>query len=277
MPAVNSVLVTGAGAAGAATAILLADAGVAVDLIEIKPEPSSTGSGITLQGNALRILAQLGVWDEVRAAGYPFDSIGLRAPDPAGTLLAEIPDARTGGPGFPAAVGMPRPDLARILLGRAAAAGAKLRFGTTFTAHDPGRRRGRYHLLRRVDRTLRPARRRGRHPVLDPPRRSASSWRPARPAWGSGARSAPARPASCAPTCTTAGPSYIAGFCPTGENSLYAYIVEAAQDRSTLTPGEQLATMRELAGAYHGPWDDIRATLDGPGPGQLHLVRDPCP
>ena len=29
------------------------------------------------------------------------------------------------------------------------------------------------------------------------------------------------------------GPSYIAGYCPTGENSLYAYIVEAAQDRST--------------------------------------------
>ncbi len=61
------------------------------------------------------------------------------------------------------------------------------------------------------------------------------------------------------------GPSYIAGFCPTGENSLYAYIVESAQDRSALTPDEQLATMRKLASAYHGPWDDIRATLEDPG------------
>jgi 2-polyprenyl-6-methoxyphenol hydroxylase-like FAD-dependent oxidoreductase len=60
------------------------------------------------------------------------------------------------------------------------------------------------------------------------------------------------------------GPSYIAGFCPTGENSLYAYIVETAQDRSALTPDEQLVMMRELAGAYHGPWDDIRATLEDP-------------
>ena len=78
------------------------------------------------RATALRELRQLGVWDAVLAAGYPFDSLGLRAPDPAGTLLAEIPDARTGGPDLPATVGLPRPALARILADRAAAAGAKL-------------------------------------------------------------------------------------------------------------------------------------------------------
>jgi 2-polyprenyl-6-methoxyphenol hydroxylase-like FAD-dependent oxidoreductase len=61
------------------------------------------------------------------------------------------------------------------------------------------------------------------------------------------------------------GPSYIAGYCPTGEDSLYAYIVEAATDRSTLTPAERLATMRRLAEAYHGPWDDVRERLTDPG------------
>jgi 2-polyprenyl-6-methoxyphenol hydroxylase-like FAD-dependent oxidoreductase len=60
------------------------------------------------------------------------------------------------------------------------------------------------------------------------------------------------------------GPCYIAGYTPTGENSLYAFIVEDAQDRSTLTPDQQLATMKELSLAYHGPWDDIRETLDDP-------------
>src|SRR3989337_676187 len=82
MPAVQSALVVGAGAAGTAAAILLAEAGVAVDLVEVKPEPATVGSGITLQGNALRVLRRLGVWDEVRAAGYPFDGLGLRAPGP---------------------------------------------------------------------------------------------------------------------------------------------------------------------------------------------------
>ena len=72
------------------------------------------------------------------------------------------------------------------------------------------------------------------------------------------------------------GPSYIAGYCPTGEDSLYAYIVEDAQDRSDALPrraaGHDAASSPQ---AYHGPWDEIRENLDRPGAGQLHLVRDP--
>src|SRR3954469_2642145 len=98
MPAVNNVLVVGAGLAGAATAIHLASRGVAVDLVDIKPEVAAVGSGITLQGNALRELKSLGVWEHVQAAGYAFDVTGIRAPDPNGTVVAEIPDAKTGGP-----------------------------------------------------------------------------------------------------------------------------------------------------------------------------------
>ena len=40
--------------------------------------------------------------------------------------------------------------------------------------------------------------------------------------------------------------------------------VEDAQDRSALTPEEQLATMKQLSQAYHGPWDEIRETLTDP-------------
>src|SRR5688500_1865462 len=116
MPAVTSVLVVGSGLAGTAAAIHLAAGGVAVDLVEVKPEITALGSGITLQGNALRELRSLGVWDRVRAKGYPFDVTGIRAPDPAGTVVAEIPDAKTGGPDLPAVMGMPRPELACILL-----------------------------------------------------------------------------------------------------------------------------------------------------------------
>ncbi len=65
MPAVRNVLVVGAGVAGAASAILLAEQGVAVDVVELKADISAIGSGITLQGNALRVLRQLGVWEQV--------------------------------------------------------------------------------------------------------------------------------------------------------------------------------------------------------------------
>ena len=60
------------------------------------------------------------------------------------------------------------------------------------------------------------------------------------------------------------GPCYIAGYCPTGEDSLYAYLVEDVQDRSDLTAEESLDVMRGLSEAYHGPWDEIREQLTEP-------------
>jgi 2-polyprenyl-6-methoxyphenol hydroxylase-like FAD-dependent oxidoreductase len=263
VPAVNNALVVGGGAAGTAVAILLAEAGVEVDLIELKPEPTAAGSGITLQGNALRVLRQLGVWDNALASGYPFDSLGLRAPDPQGTLVAELPDVKTGGPDLPAALGMPRPVLARILIDRTLSAGAKVRFGTTFTqlsqdcagvdvtfSDGSG---GRYDVIVGAD-GVRSWTRRALGINLETKSVGMGIWRAFGP-----------RPANVTRTdLYYGGPSYIAGYCPTGKDSLYAYIVEKAQDRSTLTPEQQLQLMRELAQAYHGPWDDIREHLTDP-------------
>jgi 2-polyprenyl-6-methoxyphenol hydroxylase-like FAD-dependent oxidoreductase len=263
MPAVNNVLVVGSGLAGSATAVHLAAAGVAVDLVEIKPDVAALGSGITLQGNALRELRSLGVWEQVRAAGYAFDVTGIRAPDPHGTVVAEIPDARTGGPDLPACMGMPRPELARILVDRATEVGVKVRFGTTFTeltqdedGVDVTLSDGsseRYDLVVGAD-GIRSYTRRALGINLETRSVGMGIWRAFGP-----------RPASVTRTdLYYGGPAYIAGYCPTGEDSLYAYIVEAAQDRSALSSDQQLATMKQLSEAYHGPWDEIRGTLTDP-------------
>jgi 2-polyprenyl-6-methoxyphenol hydroxylase-like FAD-dependent oxidoreductase len=79
---VERVAIVGAGVAGLAAAIRLADAGVRVDLYEARTELNPSGSGITLQGNALRIFDRLGVWEDLRARGYPFEGLKLRAPGP---------------------------------------------------------------------------------------------------------------------------------------------------------------------------------------------------
>lgn len=134
MSAVQNVLVVGAGAAGSAVAIALARAGVRVDLIDAAASVNALGSGITLQGNALRELRALGVWEACREQGYAFEGLGLRAPDPAGTLIAEIPELRTGGEDLPATMGMYRPALAQILIDRAVEVGAQVRFATRYTA-----------------------------------------------------------------------------------------------------------------------------------------------
>src|SRR6478609_2724904 len=106
----RTVLVIGGGAAGNAATLLLRRAGVDVDLIEAKADWNATaGSGITLQGNALRVLRELGVWEQVKASGFPFGSVGITAPD--GTVLHVQRDLRTGGDDLPATVGMQRPRL----------------------------------------------------------------------------------------------------------------------------------------------------------------------
>ena len=84
----TSVLVIGAGIAGSAAAIALAKGGASVDVVEITPGGHAVGSGITLQGNALRVLRDLGVWEEVSAHGYGFDTIGIRAPDADGDCMS---------------------------------------------------------------------------------------------------------------------------------------------------------------------------------------------
>ena len=138
MTAVRKVAVIGAGVTGLAAAIQLAKEGVEVDVFEAKPELSALGSGISLQGNALRVFDALGAWDDVRAAGYPFEGLNLRAPGPAAPIVAELPDVKTGGPDYPAAMGMPRPALAQILLAHAQKAGARVRFGVKLTALEDG-------------------------------------------------------------------------------------------------------------------------------------------
>lgn len=279
MPAARSVLVVGAGAAGCAAAILLARSGVEVEVVEARPGTSTVGSGITLQGNALRVLRDLGVWPAVQARGFAFDSLGLRAPDPAGTLVAEIPDARTGGADLPATLGMPRPELAGILLDKAAEVGAKVRFGVSVTGleqdadgvdvrfSDGGSQR--YDLVVGAD-GIHSWTRRAIGVDAEPEGTGMGIWRVYVP-----------RPADVVRTdLTYGGPCYIAGYCPTGEDSVYAYLVEDVQDRSGLSEAEQVDVVRELARAYHGPWDAIRESLTGTthvnyARFETHLVEGP--
>jgi 2-polyprenyl-6-methoxyphenol hydroxylase-like FAD-dependent oxidoreductase len=262
MPSVRNVLIVGSGAAGCAAAILFARDGAAVDLIEIQPDLPALGSGITVQGNALRVLRQLGVWNEVETAGYAFNTVGLRTPD--GTLLVEMDDVRTGGADLPATVGMYRPTLARILTEAAVAAGGKLRYATTVRslAQDPGGvdvtfsdgTASRYDLVIGAD------------GVRSQLRSLLGIELETRPTGMGIWRVFTSRPDSVTRTdLYYHGACYIAGYCPTSDASLYAYLVEDAQDRAELSADQQLAIVRELASHYHGPWDDIRAVMTDPG------------
>jgi 2-polyprenyl-6-methoxyphenol hydroxylase-like FAD-dependent oxidoreductase len=259
----RSILVVGGGLAGSAAAIFLARAGVGVEMIEARARGSALGSGITLQGNALRVLRDLGVWEQVRARGWGFDTLGIRASDETGALVTEIPDARTGGPDLPATVGVERAALAAVLHGAVEASGAEIRFGVTATSitQDDGGvdvsftdgASGRYDVVIAAD-GVRSATRHALGVQLDTRPTGMGIW-----------RLVCTRPESITRTeLFYGGAAYIAGYCPTGPDSMYAYIVEDAQDRSGLSNQERLAAMQTLAAQYHGPWDQITARLTDP-------------
>jgi len=261
MSAVSRVAIVGSGVAGTTAAILLAEGGVDVDVFEQKPDLSALGSGITLQGNALRVFDRLGVWDRVKEAGYAFDTTGLRAPGPDAPVIAQISDAPTGGPDYPAVAGMYRPDLARILADRATELGARIRYGTTvagFTQDADGvdvtlsdGSTGRYDLLVGAD-GLHSDIRRQLGVQVEPERTGMGIWRAFVP-----------RPEEVTNTeLYYGGPVYIAGYTPTSDEMMYAFLVEPAQDRH-LSSEEGVVVMKELSQAYGGPWNEIRESLDG--------------
>ncbi|GAA2857380.1 FAD-dependent oxidoreductase [Streptosporangium fragile] len=256
MPAVENVLIVGGGTAGSALAILLARAGVAVDVAEIEAGPATLGSGITLQGNALRVLRDLGVWKQVSAAGFAFDSLGLRTP--GGGLLAELPDARTGGPDLPATLGMNRPELTAILIKAVRENGARLRFDLTVDAlTDAGEvtfsdgTTGAYDLVVGADGIR--SKVRGLIGVdVAPEPTGMGIW-----------RLHTRRPKQVERTdLVYGGPCFIAGYCPTGPDTMYAYLVEHARPREAV--GDKVAHMRALAEGYGGVWDEIREDITDP-------------
>ncbi|GAA4809179.1 FAD-dependent oxidoreductase [Streptomyces ziwulingensis] len=255
MSTARTVLVIGGGAAGSTVTVLLRRAGLDVELIEAKDDWNATaGSGITLQGNALRVLRELGVWERVAASGYGFGSVGITAPD--GTVLHVQDDLRTGGDDLPATVGMQRPQLQRILIEAVRASGATVRLGTTaeiagqdddgVTVRFSDGSAGRYDLVVAAD-GLGSATRAAIGVTARPEPTGMAIWRVAAP-----------RPAGVTRTdLAYGGPAYIAGYCPTSETTLYAYVVEANRDRAAIPPASYAQEMRRLTQSYGGFWPEI--------------------
>jgi 2-polyprenyl-6-methoxyphenol hydroxylase-like FAD-dependent oxidoreductase len=121
-------VVVGGGLSGLASSLVLALDGGEAELVERSAHVGALGSGITLNGAAIRALDDLGVVAECLAAGY--GSTEFEVCDPAGVRVSNLP-LEGNQPGLPGMLGMRRADLHRILLGRAESAGVRVRTGVS--------------------------------------------------------------------------------------------------------------------------------------------------
>lgn len=97
----DEILVAGAGPGGLVAAIALARRGRGVRVFERHPELRTAGAGLTLQVNAIRMLASLGLAEAVISAGERLVELRVEAED--GRVLSRAPmagvEARLGQPG----------------------------------------------------------------------------------------------------------------------------------------------------------------------------------
>src|SRR5690348_4743489 len=125
--AADNVLIVGAGMCGMSLGVALSRAGIACEIVEIRPQLTEPGTGISLQGPALRALQSVGVLDGCIARGFGYSH--FKACDAAGNVTGTVDLPRLLGADYPATIGIMRQAVHEVLAGELARLGVPVRLG----------------------------------------------------------------------------------------------------------------------------------------------------
>jgi 2-polyprenyl-6-methoxyphenol hydroxylase-like FAD-dependent oxidoreductase len=130
----TDVAVVGCGPVGSALAVLLAQAGRTVRVLERWPAPYPLPRAVHFDHEVGRILQLCGIGDQVREISEPAEVYEWR--NAAGTTLLRFGHEGDGPSGWPASSMFHQPELERLLDQRARALGVDVRRGVEVTALD---------------------------------------------------------------------------------------------------------------------------------------------
>ncbi len=257
MSHLNKALVVGGGIGGMSVAIALRHRGVAVDLVDIDPEWRVYGAGITITGPTLRAFNRLGIIDAVAREGYFSDRVEFYSAD--GTLISTL-DTPVLEPGIPAAGGILRPTLHRIMSERTVADGTNVRLGVTidgFVEDDDGvditfsdGTSGRYDAVIGAD---------GSHSRL---RGKLFPAAPKLEFTGQGCwRILAPRPPSVTCSQIWFGPECKVGMNPCSPDSMYMFATTRMPGNPHVAEDQLLDGMRDILAPFGGVVADVRAGL----------------
>jgi 2-polyprenyl-6-methoxyphenol hydroxylase-like FAD-dependent oxidoreductase len=261
MSAVGKVLVVGGGIAGMTLAIGLKRAGIEADIVELNPQWTVLGVGISLQAPALRALKMIGLLDKCIAVGFGYSQ--FKTCDVNGNVTATVNMPRLNGPEYPAAMGLMRQALHDMLKQVLAEAHVPVRLGITvssFDERDDGLdvqftdgTRGRYDLVVGAD---------GVNSKL----RDMLFGTESRPKYTGQAvwRATVRRPPEVAGRCSYFGPRNKAGFNPVSDKQMYIYLVQNLPTFIRISDAELPAVMREQLADFGGIIGALRDTIVNP-------------
>jgi 2-polyprenyl-6-methoxyphenol hydroxylase-like FAD-dependent oxidoreductase len=113
MHSVENVLIVGAGMCGMSLGVALRRAGINCEIVEIRPKLTEPGTGISLQGPALRALQTVGVLDHCISRGFGYSY--FKACDAMGNVTGTVDLPLLLGPNYPATIGILRSRCMRCL------------------------------------------------------------------------------------------------------------------------------------------------------------------
>jgi len=253
----STALVVGGGVGGMSCAMQLRALGFDVDLIDKDPGWRVYGTGITITGPTLRALKQLGVLEEVKAAG--FCSGNARVFTRAGELVGSVQVPQLA-PDIPGTGGIMRPALHQILSSRTQAQGVRVRLGVTVRSvgQDGSMLRvrtsdgaaGEYDLVVGAD---------GVHSQL---RALLFPDAPIPNYTGQGCwRVVAARPPEVDSAEFYFGGPHKVGLNPCSQTQLYMFLLQHSPGNPHIFPRDMLPTLRELMSGYEGRIGAIRSGL----------------
>jgi 2-polyprenyl-6-methoxyphenol hydroxylase-like FAD-dependent oxidoreductase len=256
MDDVKRVLIIGAGIGGLGAGAALAQRGVEVEIVEVRPQPNVYGVGINQPANSLRALKAIGALERVREVGFEWDR--TRFNDHRGNLVVAV-KSQLGGDDVPPNAGLTRRDLHDILIETADRAGATITYGTTVDRiEDNGTaevtlsdgREEQVDLVVAFDGINSAQRRRLFGEQYDPVYTGFGVWRVTVP-----------RPPEVDYTALYQSPGSKAGHIPLSQELMYLLLVHAEPHHARFDKNRHVDMLRERLAPFEGIPGDIRDNL----------------
>lgn len=258
MPTVNNVLIVGAGMAGMTLGVALKRAGIGCEIAEIRSDLTEPGTGISLQGPALRALKSVGMADGCIARGFGYSY--FKACDAAGNVTGTVDLPRLLGPDYPATIGILRQSVHEVLAEELSRLGVAIRLSTTVAslAQDEAGvdvefssgARARYDLVVGADGGNSAIRDMMLGTQIRPRYTGQMNW-----------RATVSRPPEVQGRYSYFGPTNKSGFNPISRQHMYIYILQNVPERprwdDAELPGRMRALLAEFGGALGHARDEI--------------------